>query len=98
MYLPAGIRPPEGEVHPMVGLVDAEAVMREKLAALGYVEVETRAPSLLGPAGVRFRGHEFRHSELSKPPSGLERIYSLQSTYGGGPRLEGYGRGNLPAP
>jgi len=97
MYLTTGIRTLDGVLHPMVGLIDAEAVMRDRLQALGYVEVETRAPSILGPAGVRFRGHEFRHSELSGAPRGLEPVYSVKSAYGGDARLEGYGRGKLLA-
>ena len=38
--------------------------MSERLQAIGYVEVETRADSILGPARTRFRGHQFRHSTL----------------------------------
>jgi cobyrinic acid a,c-diamide synthase len=97
MYLTAGIRTLDGRLHPMVGLVDAEAVMRDRLQALGYVEVETRAPSPLGPPGVRFRGHEFRHSELSNAPKRLAPLYSLRSPFAGGERLEGYGSGGLVA-
>ena len=97
MYLTAGIRTLDGRFHPMVGLVDAEAVMRDRLQALGYVEVETRAPSPLGPPGVRFRGHEFRHSELSRTPPRLAAIYSVRNPFAAGERLEGYGGGSLVA-
>ncbi|WP_437610185.1 cobyrinate a,c-diamide synthase [Sorangium sp. So ce834] len=75
MYLTEAIRTLDGRAHPMVGLVPAEAVMCEKLQALGYVEVETQARTILGGAGLRFRGHQFRYSELrpaapaSPPPS-----------------------------
>ncbi|WP_437327074.1 cobyrinate a,c-diamide synthase [Sorangium sp. So ce381] len=64
MYLTEAIRTLDGRAHPMVGLVPAEAVMCEKLQALGYVEVETQARTILGGAGLRFRGHQFRYSEL----------------------------------
>ncbi|WP_438007660.1 cobyrinate a,c-diamide synthase [Sorangium sp. So ce321] len=72
MYLTEAIRTLDGRAHPMVGLVPAEAVMCEKLQALGYVEVETQARTILGGAGLRFRGHQFRYSELrparTEPP------------------------------
>ncbi|WP_437781095.1 cobyrinate a,c-diamide synthase [Sorangium sp. So ce1097] len=64
MFLTEAIRTLDGRAHPMVGLVPAEAVMCEKLQALGYVEVETQARTILGGAGLRFRGHQFRYSEL----------------------------------
>ncbi|WP_437860034.1 cobyrinate a,c-diamide synthase [Sorangium sp. So ce363] len=64
MYLTEAIRTLDGRAHPMVGLVPAEAAMCAKLQALGYVEVETQARTILGGAGLRFRGHQFRYSEL----------------------------------
>ncbi|WP_437734575.1 cobyrinate a,c-diamide synthase [Sorangium sp. So ce1335] len=64
MVLTEAIRTLDGRAHPMVGLVPAEAVMCEKLQALGYVEVETQVRTILGGAGLRFRGHQFRYSEL----------------------------------
>jgi cobyrinic acid a,c-diamide synthase len=66
MYLSSQLETLDGQVHPMVGLIDADVVMRPKLVALGYVEVETQRPTLLGPAGLRFRGHQFRYSELKR--------------------------------
>ncbi|AUX39135.1 cobyrinic acid a,c-diamide synthase [Sorangium cellulosum] len=64
MVLAEAIRTLDGRAHPMVGLIPAEAVMCERLQALGYVEVETQARTILGQAGLRFRGHQFRYSEL----------------------------------
>jgi cobyrinic acid a,c-diamide synthase len=64
MYLSTGIEALDGARYPMVGLIPRVAVMSPRLEAIGYVEVETRAPTLLGPAGVTFRGHQFRYSRL----------------------------------
>ena len=36
------------------------------LQALGYIEVETQGATVLGPPGLRFRGHQFRYSELRR--------------------------------
>ncbi|WP_437998950.1 cobyrinate a,c-diamide synthase [Sorangium sp. So ce185] len=102
MYLTEAIRTLDGRAHPMVGLVPAEAVMCEKLQALGYVEVETQARTILGGAGLRFRGHQFRYSELrpaatATPPSPgaeaplpIEHAYSVRRRRGGQVAREGY--------
>ena len=65
MYLSDAIRTAQGERFEMVGRVPGEAVMKNQLRAIGYIEVETKVPTLLGPAGTRFRGHQFRYSELT---------------------------------
>ena len=66
MYLCEAIRTLDGETWPMAGLIPGVAVMAPRLQALGYVEVETRADSILGAAGTRFRGHQFRYSTLEE--------------------------------
>ncbi len=90
MYLSRAIATRDGERHPMVGLIPSEARMCEKLQALGYVEVETQAKTILGGVGSRFRGHQFRYSELSPPPEGIEHVYSLRRRRGGETSAEGY--------
>ncbi|MEE9274380.1 MAG: hypothetical protein V3V62_03610 [bacterium] len=111
MYLCAGIRTREGARHAMAGVIPAEAVMEEKLQAIGYVEVETLRPSVLGPAGLRFRGHQFRHSRLDPAPGGeargqggsargqdwMDPLYRLRSPLGGPDGEEGYQEGNVLA-
>ena len=64
----------------MVGLVAGVAVMHERLQALGYVEVETQRRTLLGGAGLRMRGHQFRYSTLEGRPGDA---YSVASWRGG---------------
>ena len=64
MYLADAIRTLDGREHAMLGLVHGVAVMRERLQAIGYVDVETIAPTLFGAAGTRLRGHQFRWSAL----------------------------------
>jgi cobyrinic acid a,c-diamide synthase len=71
--------------------------MSNRLQAIGYVEVETRAPSILGPAGVRFRGHQFRYSTLQPEALGVECVYTVTPRWGGGPFAEGYRVDNLVA-
>jgi cobyrinic acid a,c-diamide synthase len=96
MYLTDGIRTSEGRAWPMVGLVAGEAVMSERLQALGYVEVETRGDSILGPAGIQMRGHQFRYSTLTPIPERMERVYAVRPRWGA-PFVEGYRAGSVLA-
>jgi cobyrinic acid a,c-diamide synthase len=63
MYLCDEIQTRDDRRHAMLGLIPGRCRMGQRLAALGYVEVETQDRSILGPAGLRFRGHQFRYSE-----------------------------------
>ncbi len=95
MYLAEAIRTTTGERHAMVGLIPGEATMSDKLEALGYVEVETQERTPLGPAGLRFRGHQFRYSHLAD--AGTSLAYSVRRRRGGEAFREGYRAGNVLA-
>ena len=71
--------------------------MRDRLQALGYVEIETAGPSILGPAGLRFRGHQFRYSDLQDLPEGVDRVYQMRRRRTGETLLEGYRCANVLA-
>jgi cobyrinic acid a,c-diamide synthase len=96
MYLCRSIRTLAGDIYPMVGLVPAEVEMRDRLQALGYVEVETQTDTPLGPAGMRFRGHQFRYSELQLRGN-VEHTYRLRKRRSGDVVPEGYRVGNTVA-
>jgi cobyrinic acid a,c-diamide synthase len=84
MYLCRALRTLDGRTHDMVGLVDAVAEMTPSLQALGYVEVETLAPTILGPAGTKYRGHQFRHGRLqSAPDGGVLQVKGERQGWGG---------------
>ncbi|HZO81483.1 MAG TPA: cobyrinate a,c-diamide synthase [Candidatus Binataceae bacterium] len=98
MYLADAIRTLDGRRWPMAGIVGGEAVMADRLQALGYVEVETRADSIVGPAGMRLRGHQFRYSTLKPaPPARFARVYSVSPRWGGATFDEGYRTGGVLA-
>jgi cobyrinic acid a,c-diamide synthase len=98
MVLARGIRTLDGRFHRMIGLVDAEAIMKPKLVSLGYVEVETQRPTVLGPAGLRFRGHQFRYSELSASEgASVDAPYSVRRRRGGEVARDGYAQGSVLA-
>ncbi len=75
MYLMQAIRTKEGKNYPMVGLLPGEPQMSDRLQALGYVEVEIQSRSLLGRPGTRFRGHQFRYSEVKEVEPDQYRIH-----------------------
>lgn len=99
MYLCDGIRTLDGALFPMAALIPGVAVMSDHLQALGYVEVETIADSILGPARTSFRGHQFRYSTLEdvRSESRIDRIYSVKPRWGSAPFAEGYRLGNVLA-
>src|SRR5258707_2714607 len=97
MYLSRGIRTLDAVFHPMVGIVPAETVMKDHLVALGYVEVETQAPTILGPTGLRFRGHQFRYSELAAVEGSVEAPYTVRRRRGGESAREGFAMGGVVA-
>lgn len=95
MYLAEALRTRDGVVHPMVGLVRGTAVMHARLQALGYVEVETQRPTVLGGAGVRLRGHQFRYSTLEGAAPAT--AYTIRRRRGGQAEPEGWGDGRVLA-
>jgi cobyrinic acid a,c-diamide synthase len=99
MYLTDTIRTLDGARWPLAAIVPGVAVMSEKLQAIGYVEIETRADSILGPAQTRFRGHQFRHSTLEGADRGnrIDHIYNVAPRWGSAPFAEGYRIGNVLA-
>ncbi|NMO16451.1 cobyrinate a,c-diamide synthase [Pyxidicoccus fallax] len=96
MYLAQGLRTLDGREHTMVGLVSGVAVMAPKLQALGYVEVETTRRTVLGGAGLRFRGHQFRYSTLEGAP-GDGGALRVRRRRGDSTHQEGYGPDNVLA-
>lgn len=95
MYLCDAIVTLDAARHPMLGLVPGIATMASKLQALGYVEVETRIETVLGPAGTRFRGHQFRYSHFESQDA--PAAYAMRVWRTGTTLPEGHGRGNVLA-
>ena len=94
MYLTRAIRTLDGRAHPMVGLIPCEAVMSDRLEAIGYVEVTLETDTPIGPAGTRFRGHQFRYSRLSELDGAVALAYSVRRRGSEEPLHEGYRIGN----
>lgn len=92
MYMAQAIVDQQGQRFPMLGLISGTAIMQDKLQALGYVEATTRAPSPLGAAGTRYRGHQFRYSILE---GATAQQLDLTVKRTGHTQPEGYGSGNV---
>ncbi|MCU0573672.1 MAG: cobyrinate a,c-diamide synthase [Syntrophobacteraceae bacterium] len=107
MFLGRDIETMEGARHPMAGVLPFGTRMLKRRKALGYTEVELLRPCLLGPAGLRLRGHEFHYSEIA--PTGdeggssmagrgvPEQVYLLRGKKAGETRREGYLAGSVLA-
>jgi cobyrinic acid a,c-diamide synthase len=96
MYLCRSIQTLDGHEYPMLGLLPARAIMQPKLQALGYTEVEQDAPTILGPAGLRFRAHQFRYSLLEEDEK-IPNVWRLRGKRQGSVIQEGYARGRILA-
>ncbi|EMN49744.1 cobyrinic acid a,c-diamide synthase [Leptospira interrogans str. L1207] len=98
MYLSKGIKVVEGEFFPMLGLISAISIMEKKLKALGYVEVTTKKETIFGEVGLRFRGHQFRYSDLELDESNpIELVYNLRKRKSDQVSEEGYSKNSVLA-
>ena len=95
MFLMNQIRDQNGKNYPMVGLFPMEAVMEHRLKSLGYREIVTKEPSLLGPSGTRIRGHEFHYSSVNNKGSVTAPIYKMTDRKASSKGEEGFLRNNV---
>jgi cobyrinic acid a,c-diamide synthase len=65
MALGQGLIDGDGKWHEMAGLLPVETSFADRKLHLGYRVIESLAPSALGPAGVRYRGHEFHYATIT---------------------------------
>ena len=72
MYLMSELKDAEGGVWPMVGHFPWACRMESGRRELGYRAAQTLAPSCLGPAGTRLRGHVFHYSTALEPEMDLD--------------------------
>lgn len=63
-----------GERYDMVGLIDADTVMTDKLQRFGYVEAVSLQDNLLFTKGQTFRAHEFHYSKVTGAEPGAFRV------------------------
>ncbi|WP_416210963.1 hypothetical protein [Nitrospirillum sp. BR 11828] len=54
----------DGQAHEMLGLLSVQTSFAKRKLHLGYRRITTLADMALGPAGSRFRGHEFHYASV----------------------------------
>ncbi len=92
MYLSRSIRAFDDNVFGMAGVFPFETAMGKERAHLGYREVLLREACILGPAGQKVRGHEFRYSDVVEGGWSLPggRVYAVTDGSGKSRATEGY--------
>jgi cobyrinic acid a,c-diamide synthase len=69
MVLGEVLQDAEGVGHAMTGLLGHSTSFHKRRLHLGYREARLLAPSAIGTAGTRVRGHEFHYASLISPGS-----------------------------
>ena len=75
MYLGCELTDLHGRTQSMTGLLPVHFRMLPRLKSLGYRRVTLNAPTVLGPAGMTMRGHEFHYSEITRSES-MRQVYN----------------------
>ena len=100
MYLSRAIHW-NGDSHPMVGVIDAEAIMHERPQGRGYVIIEEDPANHPWPAAAgestELRAHEFHYSSLSGLPADARMACRMLRGKGIRDARDGYRDGNLYA-
>ena len=89
MYLTRSIEV-EDQTFDMVGLYPFETRMLSRRKALGYREVILGEDGLLGPKGLKARGHEFHYSELPEVPQAFPSLFQVADRGGIEVLTDGY--------
>jgi cobyrinic acid a,c-diamide synthase len=78
MYLGTYCIDAASRCHAMLGVLPYTFRMGTERAQLGYREILTVRETIIGPAGMRLRGHEFHWSQLVDPLSREHAAYELE--------------------
>jgi cobyrinic acid a,c-diamide synthase len=94
MVLGAALTDSSGAVHRMSGLLGVETSFAKRRMNLGYRDAALIAACGLGPAGRKFKGHEFHYSTLTTT-GGDEPLADVSDAYGAAPTPSGSRRGDV---
>lgn len=96
MYLSRNLVDFKERNFPMVGIFDIEIKMGNKLAALGYVDIEVLKSNILSKAGAKARAHMFHWSHLIRRAKKDNFVYKVKK-YRGDSALDGFTKWNVLA-
>jgi len=92
MALGAALTDASGATHRMAGLLSVETSFAKRKMTLGYRDATLEADCALGPAGARFRGHEFHYATIVA--LGDDAPFArVRDAYGSTPERSGSRRG-----
>ena len=79
----------------MTGLIDADAVMTDRLQRFGYVNATSLCDNLLLRKGEEIRAHEFHYSKLTVAETERTNGFSVERASGrGGAWIDGFAKNN----
>jgi len=94
MALGAALTDASGATYAMAGLLAVETSFAKRKMTLGYRDASLEADGALGPAGARFRGHEFHYATIVS--LGDDPAFALvRDAYGSAPERSGSQRGRV---
>ncbi len=65
MYMFERLVDKQSEKHSMLGIVDGETFMTDRLQQFGYIELESRQDNMLCKKGAKIRAHSFHYSSAT---------------------------------
>lgn len=98
MYLKETIEDLSGKSYPMVGVLPGKCYNNYKLTRFGYVTLEAKKDTLIGPAGTKVLGHEFHYWDCEqngedfiitagRNGEAYDAVYASEFLYAGFPHL-----------
>lgn len=64
----------------MVGIIDGESIITDKLGRFGYVNIETKKDSIYGPEGTKLVGNEYHKSEIKSSEENIFKVTKPMSS------------------
>jgi cobyrinic acid a,c-diamide synthase len=82
LYLGRGLVDLKNEKQDLVGVLDFDAVMEPRRAALGYAETTALSDTPILSEGASARGHEFHYSRIVRRPAEHAPAYRVETSSG----------------
>ena len=81
MYLQQEMADEQGTMHQAAGVLEGKAVPKGRLVRFGYQVLTADEPSVLGPAGMQLKAHEFHYYDVTDPGTGFTAQKAAGSSF-----------------
>lgn len=81
LYLGEALEGSDGISYPMAGVLKGKGYRTPKLQRFGYTVLTAKQDSLLGPAGSRFKAHEFHYWDSTNPGEAFQAEKPLRGRH-----------------